>query len=676
MHEPIWLRRKEKFTFVNVKRVIARTLFLSAMSLKVLIVEDQFLEARSLSVIVSNAGHTVVGTAKSVAQAVALIEKSRPDIVLVDIYLKGDLSGIDLARRLDQLCIPYIYISANSNASILEKAIATKPYGFLVKPFNDREIVVALNIAMFLYRDRHEFLTRQRTWLRQLLKNTVLAEDNKSEKALSIIRALTSFLPFDFIMIDADLKDGSGNSVFRYQRTGFDEYVRFDGPHPQQEREVLELQAIRKNDRESRSAYFLNGEELMKDAAGDPLRQKIIKTKNFRAKLWLPFLKSGEVEMAILFYCCNDERYNSDHLDLVLAVQDILAEVLRGISAGRAEPDILKRLPQPNAPTQLLKPKIEGIIGQSRKLLEALDKVSQVAPYDNTVMILGETGVGKEGLVKAIHRLSSRKDKPLVKVNCAAIPVNLVESELFGHEKGAFTGALERRIGKFEQADGGTIFLDEIGELPMEVQTKLLRAIQEKEIERVGGRTIIRVDVRIITATNRNLLTEIADGRFRLDLYYRINVYPIKLAPLRERKEDISVLAAYFLQMYGSSINRGALVIAAAAMQQLEEYAWPGNIRELQHLIERHVLECRTGVIEWFEMPEAIPGPGIGSDTDSGMSTFAVINREHILTALKRSNGKISGKGGAAEFLRIPASTLSSKIKRLGIQWPPIPIKR
>ena len=208
----------------------------------------------------------------------------------------------------------------------------------------------------------------------------------------------------------------------------------------------------------------------------------------------------------------------------------------------------------------------------------------------------------------------------------------------------------------------------------MEVQTKLLRAIQEREIERVGGRYIIQVDVRIITATSRNLLNEIANGRFRLDLYYRINVYPIKLAPLRERREDISVLAAYFLQMYGSSIKRGALTIAPPAMKQLEEYSWPGNIRELQHLIERHVLECRTGLIEWFEMPEEIP---ILNRFNSGsdIMPFAVMDREHILTALRKCNGKISGKNGAAELLRLHPSTLSSKIKRLGIQWPPIPIK-
>ncbi|HET7002410.1 MAG TPA: sigma 54-interacting transcriptional regulator [Puia sp.] len=629
------------------------------MNLKILIVEDQFLEARNLSVIVSNAGHTVTGIAKSVGQALVMIEKSRPNIVLVDIYLKGDLNGIDLAKKLDQSGIPYIYISANSNASILEQAIASKPYGFLVKPFNEREIIVALNIAMFLYQDRREFLTRQRVWLRQLLKNSVVTENNTDEKALSIIRALTSFLPFDFIMIDTDLHDKSERGVFSYQRTGFDQYVKYED----RKNEDLKssLQFLRKNNRESKSAYFLNEDELMKAP--------------FSGRLWLPFLNNNEVDMGILFFSNNQSRYTSDHLDLIMSVQDILFELVKDIRDSKTSPEPQINFTPSKAPILLLKPGMEGIIGHSPKLLEALDKVSQVAPYDNTIIIIGETGVGKEGLVRAIHRLSTRSTKPLINVNCATIPVNLVESELFGHEKGAFTGASERRIGKFEQANGGTLFLDEIGELPMEVQTKLLRAIQEKEIERLGGREIIPLDVRIITATNRDLLKEIAKGNFRLDLYYRINVYPIKLAPLRERKEDISVLANYYLQIYASGIHRDGMTIAPAAMQQLEHYTWPGNIRELQHLIERHVLDCRGGVIEWFEMPEAIPFSNISANTEMEGSSFTVINRDHILTALKKSNGKISGDGGAAQLLRVPPSTLSSRIKRLGIQWPPVPSK-
>lgn len=318
---------------------------------------------------------------------------------------------------------------------------------------------------------------------------------------------------------------------------------------------------------------------------------------------------------------------------------------------------------------QLQSPRIKGIIGNSPKLIEALDKVIQVAPFDSTVLILGETGVGKEGIVKAIHHLSPRKDRPLVKVNCAAIPVNLVESELFGHEKGAFTGAVDRRVGKFEQANGGTLFLDEIGELPLEVQCKLLRAIQEKEIERIGGRTTIKTDVRIITATNRNLSKEIAAGRFRMDLYYRINVFPINLAPLRQRREDIAILAGYFLKLYGDRVRGESMRLSAAALKQLEDYSWPGNIRELQHLIERHVLQARCSLIEVFEMPEEIPVEQFSLKPEAEIKSFVEMDRQHIISALKKCNGKISGRGGAAELLKLKPTTLNSKMKRLGINW-------
>lgn len=637
------------------------------MSLKVLIVEDQFLEGKSLSYMVVNAGHTVERIAKSVGHAMAILQKQRPDIVLIDIYLKGDGNGIDLARKLDQLSIPFIFISANSNASILQQAIATRPYGFLVKPFSEREIVVALNIAMSRQQDHREFLTRQQTWLRGLLKNIAHTHAPGPDKALSIVTALTSFLPFDFVMIDTDLDNDSASAVFRFQRKGFDEYILYDGPDPILDCGISaeELRTQRKINRDNQTACFINAEELTPAATGNPSADNILKNRHFHAKLWLPLSRSNKTEASITFYSYSEPRYTADHLNLVITVQDLLTEVIKAIRAANTSTELSENHPI-QAPNQLLKPGTEGIIGQSPHLLQVLDKVSQVAPYDSTVLILGETGVGKEGIAKAIHRLSSRRSQPLVKLNCAAIPGNLVESELFGHEKGAFTGAIERRIGKFEQAHGGTLFLDEIAELPMETQAKLLRAIQEKEIERIGGRSPIKVDVRIITATNRNLLNEIAAGRFRLDLYYRINVYPIKLASLRERKEDISALAAHFLRMYSATTHRGLMTITPAAMRQLEEYTWPGNIRELQHLIERHVLDCKTGAIEWFEMPETIPE----THPTQNIDVPAMITKDQIISALRRCNGKISGKGGAAELLKLPPSTLTSKIKRYGVQWP------
>ena len=642
------------------------------MNLNIVIVEDQFLEAENLGIILKNAGHAVLGIAKSVDQAVSLLKKCNPDIVLVDIVLKGDLNGIDLAHILDKKNIPFIFLSANSNTTTFEKAIATKPYGFLVKPFREKELLLALNIAVYRYQKNCELVSRQQKWLNGLLTSVIKMPGNKDDKILSLIRALTSFLPFDFIIVDTKLAEKNDSAVYRYQRTSFDTYFKLGDKKMKSDCEltIAEMNAVRKKYKGDSNAYFLNGQDFIDTCALSPLMDKIRQSKKFTAVLWLPLLYRWEVDMAITFYRCGGESYTHEHLDLMLSIQELLADVVDCIRKTSDDQESSPQFKSSKAPNQLLIPGIEGIIGNSPKLIEALDKVIQVAPFDNTVLILGETGVGKEGIVKAVHHLSPRKGRPLVKVNCAAIPVNLVESELFGHERGAFTGATDRRIGKFEQADGGTLFLDEIGELPIEVQSKLLRALQEKEIERVGGRTTIKTDVRIITATNRNLLKEIAAGRFRMDLYYRINVFPIYLPPLRERKEDIPALAIYFLKCFGSSIRSEAMSLSGAALRQLEDYSWPGNIRELQYLIERHVLQSQSSRIEEFEMPDQIPGNGLLPITDPEIKSYAEMDRQHIISALKKANGKVSGRGGAAELLKLRPTTLASKMKRLGITWP------
>jgi DNA-binding NtrC family response regulator len=642
------------------------------MNLNVLIVEDQFLEAENLSIILKKAGHSVHGIAKSVDQAIGSLKKSNPDIVLVDIVLKGDLSGIDLAHMLNKKNIPFIFLSANSNATTFEEAIETKPYGFLVKPFREKELLLALNIAVYRYQKNLELVSRQQTWLNGLLTAVIEMRGSKNDKILSLIRALTSFLPFDFIIVDTKLADKNDAVVYRYQRTGFDTYVQLGDKTMQSDCELdaAEMNSARKKYNDNGSAYFLNGQDFIDNCAYSLLVDKMRRAKDFTAILWLPLLHHWSVDMAITFYRCGGESYTHDHLDLMVSMQELLAAAVDSIRQASNDQRASEEHKSSKAPNQLLRPGVEGIIGNSPKLIEALDKVIQVAPFDNTVLVLGETGVGKEGIVKAIHNLSQRKGRPLVKVNCAAIPVNLVESELFGHEKGAFTGAIERRVGKFEQANGGTLFLDEIGELPIEIQSKLLRAIQEKEIERVGGRTTIKTDVRIITATNRNLLKEIAAGRFRMDLYYRINVFPIFLPALRERRDDIPLLANHFLKHYSSIIRSEPMSLSASALKQLADYSWPGNIREMQHLIERHVLQARSNRIDAFEMPDYIPENEFLLTAGPELKTYVEMDRENIISALKKSNGKVSGRGGAAERLQIPPTTLNSKMKRLGIVWP------
>ena len=251
-------------------------------------------------------------------------------------------------------------------------------------------------------------------------------------------------------------------------------------------------------------------------------------------------------------------------------------------------------------------------------------------------------------------------------VNCAALPHSLIESELFGHEKGAFTGANALRIGKFEQADNGTIFLDEIGELPLDSQVKLLRVLQEKEIQRLGGNKTIKINVRIVAATNRVLEKEVAEGRFRLDLYYRLNVFPIQLPTLKERKEDIEALANYFLKKYAASSRKNVGAITPSALAQLMEYNWPGNIRELEHNIERNVLLAKTNEIEKFDLPSNTSNPL--QENSEKMKSMEEMEKEHIINALQICKGKVSGSGGAAELLKMQPQTLYSKMKKLGIK--------
>lgn len=307
------------------------------------------------------------------------------------------------------------------------------------------------------------------------------------------------------------------------------------------------------------------------------------------------------------------------------------------------------------------------IIGQSEEMKKIFHQLSQVAGTDSTVLILGETGTGKELVAKAIHNSSPRKNGLMVKVNCAAMPANLVESELFGHEKGSFTGAMERRIGKFELANNGTLFLDEIGELPLELQSKLLRVIQEKEIERIGGKSVIKVNVRLITATNRDLYHEVETGRFRLDLFYRLNVFPILLPPLRSRKQDIPLLALHFLHKYARNNGKDIRNISGKAIKQMMAYHWPGNVRELEHLLERTVLETPGRTVDSVHLPDSRKRNHPTEQQEDFLKSHEENERDHILKVLNHCNGKIFGPGGAAEILGLKPSTLNSKIRKLGI---------
>lgn len=308
-------------------------------------------------------------------------------------------------------------------------------------------------------------------------------------------------------------------------------------------------------------------------------------------------------------------------------------------------------------------------IGKSPAFQKVHRLIEQVSESDSTVLILGESGTGKEVAAAAIHENSGRKNKRMITVNCAAIPAHLIESELFGHEKGSFTGATEKRTGKFELAHNSTLFLDEIGELPLEMQTKLLRALQEKEIERIGGKRTLKVNVRIIAATNRDLITEMEEGRFRKDLFYRLNVFPITLPPLRERKEDIEALCLHFLHHFALKSNKKSIKLSGNALRSALKHSWPGNIRELQHCIERSVLLADDELVnEMCFLSESEKILAINNFQAHEIKSLKEIEKEYILKIIKLCNGRISGPNGAAKKLQIPSTTLMSKMKKLGIK--------
>ena len=313
--------------------------------------------------------------------------------------------------------------------------------------------------------------------------------------------------------------------------------------------------------------------------------------------------------------------------------------------------------------------RFEQIIGKSAALEAVFEQVECVAPTDSTVLIQGETGTGKELIARAIHNVSTRCGRSFVKLNCAAIPLDLLESELFGHEKGAFTGAIAQRIGRFEMADKGTLFLDEVGDIPPALQPKLLRVLQEQEFERLGSTHTRKVDVRLVAATNRDLMDMTTQGDFRLDLYYRLNVFPIRMPPLRERREDIPLLVEYFMEKYARRMGKRIGTIPTATMQKLVDWPWPGNVRELQNMIERGVILSKGFVLE-IPLAELEQSKIPALNDNNGLGTLKDFERKHILHALHNSGWVIGGPAGAAARLGMNRSTLNARMRKLQIRRP------
>jgi formate hydrogenlyase transcriptional activator len=359
-------------------------------------------------------------------------------------------------------------------------------------------------------------------------------------------------------------------------------------------------------------------------------------------------------------------QYGAEDASLLAAIAEQIALAIENLLAYEEIAALKARLEEEKVYLQeevRTEAAFGDVIGESPAVLGVLASVRHVAKTDSTVLVTGETGTGKELIVRAIHDLSRRKDKLLVKVNCAALPAGVIESELFGHERGAFTGALTRKVGRFELANRGTLFLDEVGDLPLELQAKLLRVLQDGEFERVGGTQTLKVDVRLIAATNRDLERAVSEERFRADLYYRLNVFPIVIPPLRERKQDIPRLARHFAMLYASKMGKNVGTVSADALERLAAYDWPGNVRELQNIIERTVILSPSGR---FELGDLVAAPAVGSPKQRARN-LEDVERQHIVEVLEETGWRVSGERGAAKILGLKRTTLEARMMKLGI---------
>ena len=400
--------------------------------------------------------------------------------------------------------------------------------------------------------------------------------------------------------------------------------------------------------------------------------QKFVTDQSFldqglKSYIVLPLLSRNECIGTFNIGSVEGEKYTQDDIDFAEAVANQITLAIENVKQHEEIEKLKEQVQNENAYLQeeiKVNYNFEEIVTQNEACKKVLASIEQVAPTNATVLIMGESGTGKELLARALHNRSKVANKPLVKVNCAALPENLIESELFGHEKGAFTGAISTKIGRFELAHNGSIFLDEIGELPLGLQSKLLRVLQEKEFERVGSQRTIKVNIRVIAATNKDLKKAVRKGKFREDLYYRLNVFPITPCPLRERKGDVPLLVHHFCKKYNAIFGKDISIIPQSVIKKLDSYHWPGNIRELENIIERAVIMSPGEKLEIVDLDIAGGEKKIKKDK---IQSFQNNQRAHIRAALEFANWKVSGPNGAAEILDINPRTLESKIKKLGI---------
>lgn len=579
----------------------------------ILMVDDNPLNLEELSNLLDEAGFAVL-RAETGEDALQQAQARQPDLILLDVLMAG-MDGFATCQNLKENSatrdIPVLFMTALADTADKVKGLKLGAVDYITKPFQYEEVIARVQTHLTL--------------------QTLKRELQEKEQRLSMMfdNAMDAILTLDEVG-RISLFNRAAEQMFRCQA---DDCIGYSVDR------------------------FLSPElykTLINFRNGNPPQQAIWMSEGLTAK------RADETEFPIEATLSRIETSGKSLYILILrdinerkARQQAEAEctTLRGINLYLQEEVRASR-------------DGEDLIGSSAGLCKAMSLVKQVATTDASVLITGETGTGKELIARAIHNLSKRKDKTLVKLNCATIPEHLAESELFGHEKGAFTGAIARKLGRFELANGGTLFLDEIGELPLDMQAKLLRVLQEGEYERVGGTQTLNCDVRIIAATHRDLAQLSQQGQFRADLYYRLSVFPVHLPPLRERKEDIPALVMHFVSKYAAKFGKKITAIPERMMGDLRCYIWPGNIRELQHIIERAVILTQGTQLASVDF---ISMTGTANPTAAPIATLDEAERTHILKALEATSWRISGEQGAAKILGVPSTTLRSRMERLRI---------
>ncbi|MCU7835557.1 MAG: sigma-54-dependent Fis family transcriptional regulator [gamma proteobacterium symbiont of Taylorina sp.] len=593
--------------------------------------------------------------AKNGVDAVSIAKKVHPALILLDIMMPG-MDGYEVCQKIKSQTsladISIIFLSALDDVKDKVKGFSVGAVDYIAKPFQADEVIVRVETHLKIKQLEQRLEKKNK----QLEEDNALILESMGEGLMGIDKqGLITFIN----PAGAKITGWSEAEIISRDLHNLLMHTNAEG---------------QRNPVEQNKIYNTLQDQMIRHCDNDIFWNK--NGKSFPVEYTASAIE-GEIDLSsvcIVFKNITERKKQDKALNQALqTVEQLKEKLLQENISLQAESSYLQK--------EIRSEQNFGeIIGQSPILKKVLDELMQVAATDTTVLINGESGTGKESMARAVHQFSQRKDRPLIKVNCAAIPESLVESELFGHVKGAFTSAISDRTGHFELADKGTIFLDEIAELSMDVQVKLLRVLQEQEIQRVGSGELIKVDVRIITATNQDLKKMVEDGLFRMDLYYRLNVFPIVVPALRERKSDIPLLLVKFIDSLSQKLGKSLSGVSDESMALLMDYHWPGNIRELQNVIERSAILSKTNIIEVDDalIPISIdkelkPEDSTLSSTNTSLGTYnymtlAENEKNYIISILDDFNWLIGGKKGVAEILDIPASTLRSRMKKLGIK--------